>query len=110
MSTPAPKFENDAQPSLISVAPTVIASATSAGDWVETFAEELPADTQYVTPSAIERRTASSSAADTGPPSDMFATAGFVVWFDVTQSMPGLPCAYKPEPLLSSTRTAIRCT
>ena len=46
MSTPAPKFEKLANTSLMSVAPTVIASATSAGDCVDTFAVELPADTQ----------------------------------------------------------------
>jgi len=45
-STPAPKFENEANPSLMLVAPTVIASATSAGDWVEASAAELPAETQ----------------------------------------------------------------
>jgi hypothetical protein len=43
ISTPAPKFENEANASLMSVAPTVIASATRAGEAVEALAEEFPA-------------------------------------------------------------------
>jgi hypothetical protein len=35
MSTTFPKFENDAQWSVRSVAPTVIACVTRAGDWVD---------------------------------------------------------------------------
>ena len=108
MSTPAPKFENDAKPSVMLEAATQIASATSAGDWLETSVAELPAETQYVTPSAIELRTAASSVAERPPPSDMFATAGFVVWLPVTQSIPEITPAVVPEPPASSTRTAIR--
>jgi hypothetical protein len=76
ISTPAPKFENEANASLLSVAPTVIASATRAGDAVEASADEFPAAIAYTTPSAIERRTASSRAVDVPPPSDILATAG----------------------------------
>src|SRR5262245_1223941 len=78
-STMLPKLEKLAKKSLMSVATIAIASATSAGDCVEASADEFPAETQYTTPSAMEFLTALSRAVETGPPSDMFATAGLVV-------------------------------
>ena len=46
ISTPAPKFEKDERASVIVVEPTVIASATRAGELVDASAFELPAATQ----------------------------------------------------------------
>jgi hypothetical protein len=46
ISTTLPKFENEANASLISVAPTVIASTTPAGDCVDASALLLPAAMQ----------------------------------------------------------------
>ena len=43
MSRHVPKFENDDRASLLVVAPTVIASATRAGDALQAFALLLPA-------------------------------------------------------------------
>ncbi len=108
-STPAPKLENDANRSLPSHAATVIASGTRAGEVLLQFVCALPAATQNTTPSAIARLTAASSAVEAPPPSDRFATAGCVVWSDVTQSTPAITPDMAPEPLASSTRTAIRC-
>src|SRR6267143_6687380 len=63
-STHGPKSEKLALPSAEVVAPTVIASATPAGEPVQASALSLPAATAEVTPSAIELRTAVSSAGD----------------------------------------------
>ena len=76
MSTTLPTFENDDRASLIVVAPTVIASLTRAGEEPDAFVLELPAAIAYVTPDAMELRTAVSSAVDTPPPRLMLATAG----------------------------------
>ena len=57
-----------------------------------------PAATVYETPESIERRTASSSAAEAPPPNDMFATAGLTALL-VTQSTPAITPAVVPEPL-----------
>jgi len=54
MSTHVPKFENDANPSVIVVAPTVIAESSLAGDPVHASALLLPAAIPYVTPDATE--------------------------------------------------------
>ena len=58
------------------VAPTVIASATRAGEASHASEACCPPETAYVTPLAIDFFTASSSANDTEPPRLMFATAG----------------------------------
>src|SRR5262245_7028277 len=84
-----PLFENEARLSLMSVAPTVIASATRAGVCWHALAFELPAETEYVTPDAIELRTALSVAVSAPPPRLMFATAGLIE-FAVTQSIPAI--------------------
>jgi hypothetical protein len=76
ISTTLPKLENDERASLIVDDPTVIASATRAGDELAAFVFELPAATAYVTPAAIELRTAESRAVEAPPPRLMFATAG----------------------------------
>lgn len=58
MSTQLPKLENDANPSLMSVAPTVIALGSLDGDELHAFAVLLPAATAYTTPAAVELATA----------------------------------------------------
>ena len=85
--------------------PTVIASATRAGEAFAAFMFELPAAIEYVTPEAIELRTAESSAEEGPPPRLMFATAGLMRW-PVTQSTPAITPDVEPEPLQLSTRTA----
>jgi hypothetical protein len=78
MSTTLPKFENDDRASVLVDDPTVIASLTRAGEKLLAFAFELPAAIAYVTPAAMELRTAVSSDGDTPPPRLMFATAGLM--------------------------------
>jgi len=78
MSTTLPTLEKDDRASLIVLDPTVMASLTRAGDDVLAFAFELPAAIAYVTPDAIELRTAVSSAVEAPPPRLMFATAGLM--------------------------------
>ena len=62
MSTHVPKFENDARVSVLSVAATVIAAATRAGEVVQASVLLLPAAMQNVTPELIAPLTASSRA------------------------------------------------
>src|SRR5262245_3251304 len=104
-STQVPKLENDARRSLMSVAPSVIASGTRAGEKLHAFRLLLPAAIAYVTPDAIELATAVSSAAWMPPPRLMFATAGLMP-LPVTQSTPATTCAVVPLPAQLSTRTA----
>src|SRR5215216_2306479 len=78
MSTTLPKFENDDLTSVRVDDPTVIASATRAGEESAASLLELPAATAYVTPDAIELRTAVSSDEDATPLRLMFATAGLI--------------------------------
>jgi hypothetical protein len=54
----------------------VIAASTRAGLELPAVVLSLPAATAYVTPAAIERFTAASSAVLGAPPRLMFATAG----------------------------------
>src|SRR6266508_2542318 len=61
MSTHVPKFENDARVSVLSVAATVMAAPTRAGDVVQASVLLLPAAMQNVTPALIAPLTASSS-------------------------------------------------
>ena len=109
ISTTEPVLENDERASAIVDDPTVIASATLAGDELDASALELPAAIEYVTPLLIELRTAVSRAVETPPPRLMLATAG-LMWFAVTQSTPAMTPALVPEPLQLSTRTANRRT
>src|SRR2546423_11468023 len=109
MSTHDPKSENDARWSLLSLAATVMASAVSAGETVQASVWPFAAATTYVTPEAIEARTASSSARSAGPPRLRLATAGLTA-FAVTQSIPAMICEYDPLPEQSSTRTPTNCT
>src|ERR1041385_7861576 len=67
-STHAPASDQLGARSLRSLAATVIAAATRAGDEPHASAPSLPAATEYATPSAIDRDTARSSAALTPPP------------------------------------------
>src|SRR5215208_449353 len=110
-STQEPKSEKLAFASLLSVAPTVIASATPDGDPVHASSLSLPAAMPYKTPSAIELRTAVSSAADLPPPRLMLATAGRpAAWLPVTQSTPAITVEFSPTPAQSRTRTATSVT
>jgi hypothetical protein len=105
-STHGPKFENDERASADVEDPTVIATASPAGDDKHAFELELPAATTNVTPSATPRCTAMSSEEDRPPPRLMFATAGDpATWWLTTQSMPAITPAVVPEPVQSSTRT-----
>ena len=63
MSVQVPKLENEARASVFVLALTVIASATRAGVKLQALSLELPEAIAYVTPSAIELRTAFSVAA-----------------------------------------------
>jgi hypothetical protein len=56
----------------------------------------VPAAIAYVTPEAIELRTAVSSAVETPPPRLMLATAG-LTWFLVTQSTPAITPEFVPS-------------
>src|SRR5437773_12398292 len=76
MSMHVPTFENEARASVMVVAPTVIASKTSAGDWRQADMLLLPAAIAYVTPLVIEFRTAASRPVEMLPPRLMLATAG----------------------------------
>src|SRR5206468_5388053 len=109
MSTHVPKFENDARVSVLSVAATVIAAATRAGEVVQASVLLLPAAMQNVTPELIAPLTASSRAWEAPPPSDMLATAGWME-FCATQLTPAMTPEFVPEPLQLRTRTATRAT
>ena len=81
-------MENDDRASVLVVEPTVMASVVRAGEVLQAFAPlPLPAASAYVTPEAIELRTALSSEVFAPPPRLMFATAGLIA-FAVTQSTP----------------------
>ena len=58
------------------LAPLVMAAGTLDGEKPQALALELPAATAYETPSAIELRTAWSTAMLAPPPRLMLATAG----------------------------------
>ena len=82
-----------------------------AGEELQAFVFSLPAASAYVTPSAIELRTAWSSDDETPPPRLMLATAGApATWLPVTQSMPAITPEFEPLPAQSRTRTATRLT
>src|SRR5919198_5699255 len=111
MSVQVPKLENDARASVLSLALTVIASATRAGVKLQASALELPDAIAYVMPSAIELRTAVSRVALLPEaPRLMLATAGPLVWLLVAQSMPDATPVSVPEPWQLSTLTATSLT
>ena len=62
--------------SVMSIAPTVMACGTRAGEVVLASMLELPAATTAVTPELIRATTASSIAVEAPPPSDADATLG----------------------------------
>src|SRR5512138_2973255 len=103
-----PRFEYEARLSVEVVAPTVMASPTREGEELQALVLLFPAATAYTTPSAIELRTAVSSAEETPPPRLMLATAFPVVCLDVTQLIPAITPEVVPEPEQFSTRTATR--
>src|SRR5437899_6578240 len=109
MSTHVPKFENDARVSLLSVAATVMAAATRAGDVVQASVLLVPAAMQNVTPALIAPLAESSSACDAPPPRDMLATAGRMR-FCATQFTPAMTPELVPDPLQLRTRTATSAT
>src|SRR6266446_1893582 len=97
-SNTEPKFEKNAVWSEISVAPTVRASSTRAGDTLLAsigllLKSPFPAATAYVTPALIEFLTA-VSIEGAGPPFDprlilaTTGTEGFALWSFVTQLTP----------------------
>src|SRR3954464_2526106 len=104
-STQEPKLEKDARRSVVSVAPTVRAAGTRAGEVVQASALLLPAATAIVTLSAMTRWTAASTLLLTPPPRLMLATAGPLVWWATTQSRPAMMPDHVPEPSQPSTRT-----
>jgi hypothetical protein len=79
-STHDPQLENEAFASVDVLAAEVIASVTLAGEKPHADALEFPAATAYETPSAMEFRTAWSSAMFAPPPRLMLATAGWPAW------------------------------
>src|SRR5437870_4210637 len=113
MSTQLPRFENDANPSLMSVAPTVIALGSLAGEVPQASALLFPAAIAYTTPAATEFATAAFKVDERPPPRLMLAALGmalFAFFCPVTQSMPAMTPDVVPEPEQSSTRTATSFT
>src|SRR5438552_17594389 len=79
-STQVPKFDQEARTSLPSVAPTVRAVLTLAGEDPQASALLFPAAMAYTTPEAIEFATAWSSAEEALPPRLILATAGLMAF------------------------------
>ena len=77
-STHFPRLLKLAKVSVRSLAATVIAFGTRAGEDLHASCFEFPAATTTVTPSAMRLLTAVSNAKDAPPPKLMFATAGLV--------------------------------
>jgi len=116
-STQLPKFDHVVLLSFLSIAATVIASGSRAGDESQASCSTpsespLPAATAYVTPAAMDACTAASTVLLAGPPRLMFATAGPVLscLCLVTQSRPARTPEYDPLPSQSRTRTAMSLT
>ena len=100
-----PQFENDARASERSEAPTVTASDTLAGEVLQASSFAFPAATTSVAPRDTRLRTASSSAWDRPPPSDMFTTAGAPSRRPAIQSRPLITPETVPDPPQSRTLT-----
>ena len=109
MSTQLPKFEKDANPSLMSVAATVMAEDSLEGELLQALAVLFPAATAKVTPALTALATAWLSVAENPPPRLMFAAAGRTL-FAATQSIPAITPDVVPDPEQFSTRTATRFT
>ena len=75
-STQLPKFEKTARLSVLSLAPTVIAPGTRAGERRQALLFSLPADTTTWKPASSRLRTASSSIGWASAPRLMLTTAG----------------------------------
>src|SRR5207253_10758721 len=75
-STQRPQFEYDALASVFSDAATVKTLGAPDGDSVQASTLSFPAATARNTPEFQRSVTPRSSAGDSPPPSDMFATAG----------------------------------
>jgi hypothetical protein len=91
-ATHAPRFEYDAKPSVMLVAPTVTTPGVLPGESLHAFALALPAAIAYEIPAFIELVTASFNGWKNGPPRLILATAGFTACA-VTQSMPAMTAA-----------------
>src|SRR3954470_12107216 len=88
-STQDPKLENDACLSAESLAATVTAPGTRAGEAVQASTAEFPAATTVVTPSSMTAWMAASTVLLAAPPRLRLATAGIpAAWFAAIQSRP----------------------
>lgn len=105
MSTTDPKLENEARLSLMSMAPTVMANGSEAGDLVEAWTFSFPAATTTVTPLAIVLRTAVFKEAEYAPPRDMLRTDLAGALFP-THWIPEMTPAVVPLPSAPKTLTA----
>jgi len=91
-----------------SLAATVSAPATRAGELLQASAVEFPAATTAVTPSLMMPCTAASTMALAVLPRLRLATAGVPAWWlDATHSRPAMTSELKPDPLQSRTLTGI---
>ena len=75
ISTQLPKLENEAELSLLCVAPTVIALGAPDGERVHASAPSLPAAATTVIPALESFSIALFKAAEVGPPIERFNTA-----------------------------------
>ena len=106
-STHDPRLENDARRSSRSLAATVSAAGSRAGEESQASSSSLPAATATVTPSSIKPRIAASTFSPAGPLRLRFATAGVPLrWSRAAQSMPAITPEVSPPPSQSRVRTA----
>src|SRR5712692_432853 len=112
-STTDPKFEKLPLTSLMSLAPTVRASATPAGLQFDESSLAFAAATAYVTPALMEFRTASSiEKMGPNPARLMLATAvpeGLPLWALVTKLTPAMIASrgQLPDPLQTFTERMV---
>ena len=110
-STHDPRLENDARRSSRSVAATVSAVGSRAGEESQASSSSLPAATATVTPSSMRPRIAASTFSPAGPLRLRFATAGVPWrWSRAAQSMPAITPEVSPPPSQSRVRTATSAT
>ena len=103
-STQAPKLEKDAWRSDASLAATVSALGTRAGELVHASTAELPAAATTVTPSLTRAWTAVSTMVLAVPPRLRLATAGVPAWWcTATHSSAAMTSELKPDPAQSKT-------
>src|SRR5688572_20552717 len=112
MSTQEPKFENEARLSASSLAATVMADGSLAGDVLHASWLSLPAASANGMPDATALATASLSACEKPPPRLMLATQvkPLAAQSAATKSMPPTTLSIEPEPPQSRTRAACRVT